>query len=130
MFWPSCQVSALIYIAKVNFLVLGQKDISALWFRLLDPFSLSLITNYRNFSFLSINCREGRAIDQSAKNYSAKFLNTNITSLGRFHKCWAHGANHRDSSIKVGCMVQIALVRYLLHTETKQDLTLSKITEM
>ena len=31
------------------------------------------------------------------------------TIWGRFHKSWGHGANHRDSSIKVGSMVQSAL---------------------
>ena len=28
---------------------------------------------------------------------------------GRFHRSWAHGANHRDSSIKVGRTAQSAL---------------------
>ena len=30
-------------------------------------------------------------------------------SRGRFHKSWAQGAKHRDSSIKVGRMAQSAL---------------------
>ena len=31
---------------------------------------------------------------------------------GRFHRSWAHGANHRCSSIKVGRTAQIALYAY------------------
>ena len=31
------------------------------------------------------------------------------STRGRFHKSWAHGANHRDSSIKVGHTAQSAL---------------------
>ena len=48
--------------------------------------------------------------------------NTNIRQTfqtrGRFHKSWARGANHRDSSIKVGRMAESALYAFKKRPKT------------
>ena len=60
--------------------------------------------NSNKFQQLNFNTKSKR-FQTGSENTAADAKRTK----GLFHKSWALGANHRDSSIKVGRMVQSAL---------------------
>ena len=59
------------------------------------------------WSVLHKNAQNQKVVEFS--KHLIKKLSSLTLARGRFHKSWAHGTNHRDSSIKVGRTAQTTL---------------------